>query len=206
MRISCVFFDYDGVLTADRTGSMTTCRFIRQRTGIDLDLVSSAFAKHNEALTLGLTSHVEVWPHICEDLNEDLPLSLLEEAFDSTPVNAQMFELAAQLRHECRVGIITDNKADRMRRLRTVQKLDALFDPIVVSADVGKSKSSPALFEHALSRIGLLAKQSVFIDNNSDNVAVAASTGMNAVYFDDALNDVSGLADRLYRDYGFHLR
>lgn len=206
MRIACVFFDYDGVLTTDRTGSMTTCGFISRRTGIPLDQVSAALAKHNTALTLGLMSYADVWWQICEDLHQDLPLHLLQEAFDSTPVNVGMFELAAQLRRACRVGIITDNKADRMRRLRIVQKLDAHFDPIVVSADVGKSKSSPALFEHALARIGLLAERAVFIDNDPGNVAMAASIGMNAIHFDDALNDVSRLAVRLHQDFGLHLR
>ncbi len=205
MRIGCVFFDYDGVLTTDRTGSTTTCRFLSRRTGISLDRVSAALAKHNKALTLGLTSHVEVWPQVCEDLGENLPLLLLQEAFDSTPINVAMFELGAQLRHKCRVGIITDNKADRMRRLRVVQELDAHFDPIVVSAEVGRSKSSPALFEHALAGIGLIAGQTVFIDNDARNVAVAALLGMNAIHFDDAVNDVRGLADRLYRDHDFQL-
>jgi len=205
MRIGCVFFDYDGVLTTDRTGSTTTYRFLSRHTGISLDRVSAALAKHNKALTLGLTSHENVWPQVCEDLGENVPLLLLQEAFDSTPINVAMFELAALLRHKCRVGIITDNKADRMRRLRIVQELDAHFDPIVVSAEVGNSKASPALFEHALAGVGLTAGQAVFIDNDARNVAVAALLGMNAIHFDDAVNDVSGLADRLRREYGFQL-
>jgi putative hydrolase of the HAD superfamily len=205
VRIDCVFFDYDGVLTKDRTGSVTTCRYISKNTGISLERVSAALAKHNGALTLGHTSYVEVWPQVCEDLGQDLSLRLLEEAFDSTPVNGAMFDLAAQLRRECRVGIITDNKADRMRRLRVVQALDACFDPIVVSAEVGESKSSPALFEHALAKIGLVAGQAVFVDNDPRNVAVATAVGMHAVHFEDAVNDVSGLAERLYRDYAFKM-
>jgi len=103
------------------------------------------------------------------------------------------------------VGIITDNKADRMRRLRAVQALDTVFDPIVVSADVGLSKSSPALFEHSFAKVGLVATETVFIDNDQRNVAVAASAGVHAIYFDYAMNDVDGLATRLCRDYGFKL-
>ena len=205
MRIGCVFFDYDGVLTADRTGSTTTCRYISQQTGIALERVSAAFAPHNEMLTLGRVSHDEVWPSICDVLGLDLPLSMLQDAFDSTPINAAMFELATRLGRECRVGIITDNKADRMRRLRAVQALDGLFDPIVVSAEIGMSKSSPALFEHALAKIGLAAARTVFIDNDRRNVAVAASAGLHAIHFDDGVNDVGNLAARLCRDYGFKL-
>lgn len=204
--IETVLFDYDGVLTTDRTGSLTTCRFISAATGLPLERVQSAFAVHNAALTLGRLTHEEAWPDICRALGLQLPLQVLVEAFDSTPANHAMFELARLLKARCRVGILTDNKADRIRRLRAVQRLDDTFDPIVVSAVVGLSKSSPALFEHALAAAGSQASRTVFIDNDAGNVAVAAALGIHAVHFDDARNDVAGLAADLRRRFGLGAR
>lgn len=201
MAIRCVFFDYDGVLTTDRTGSTTTCRHVSLATGIPLDQVKAAFAVHNEALTLGRTTHEEVWPDICRALGLGIPIGILQEAFDSTPVNAPMFDLARALRTQCRVGILTDNKADRIGRLRVVQALDEVFDPIVVSAEVGLSKSSHAFFGHALALACASAQETVFIDNDRGNVEVAASMGIHAIHFDDAANDVAGLAARLHREF-----
>ncbi|MFC5496770.1 HAD family hydrolase [Caenimonas terrae] len=148
--IKCVFFDYDGVLTTDRTGSVTTCGFLSKRTGIPLERIQAALVPHNRALTLGLTTYERVWPDFCATIERKLPVTLLVEAFDSTPANPAMFELAQELRTQCRLGIITDNKSDRMRRLRLRQNLDRLFDPIVISADLGCSKESVDIFEHAL--------------------------------------------------------
>ncbi|TFZ03970.1 HAD family hydrolase [Ramlibacter humi] len=198
--IACVFFDYDGVLTTDRTGSLTTCRYLSRAAGIPLDRVRAAFAVHNEALTLGHITHDQVWPDICAALGRAIPIGTLEEAFDSTPANGAMFELARAL--QCRVGILTDNKADRMRRLRATQGLDRTFDPIVVSAEAGMSKSSPGFFEHALRLAAAAAHETVFIDNDRGNVDTAAGLGIHAVHFDDAVNDIQGLVRRLQEDFG----
>ncbi len=199
--IECVFFDYDGVLTTDRTGSLTTCRYISKAAGIPLERVRAAFAPHNRRLTLGLTTHEIIWAEICAALGRELPLALLIQAFDSTPANAAMFDLAHRLRSQCRVGIITDNKADRMQRLRHVQQLDRAFDPIVVSAELGCSKESRAIFDHALDSARVEANRTVFIDNDRQNIAVASAAGLHAIYFDDSTNDVGGLTSRLRTEF-----
>jgi putative hydrolase of the HAD superfamily len=199
--IRFVFFDYDGVLTTDRTGSVTTCRYIAAEAGIALERVREAFAAHNRDLTLGRKNHEEAWPDICRQLGAPLPFRLLQAAFDSTPVNARMFDLARRIRAMCGVGIITDNKSDRMRRLRAVQGLDGLFEPIVVSADVGCSKESAAIFRIALARAGVGAEESVFIDNDAGNVRCATAAGLHGIHFDDAVNDVQALEARLHGEF-----
>lgn len=201
MLIDCVFFDYDGVLTTDATGSATTCRYVSERTGVPLARVRDAFARHNRALTLGQVTHEAMWPQICADIGCTLPLQILTDAFDSTPANEAMFSLARRLRVGCSVAIITVNKLDRMCRVTAVQRLGELFNPIVVSAAEGVSKESKTLFERALAAAGAPAKRSVFIDNDLENVSVASSCGMHAIHFDHVLNDVSGLATRLRQEF-----
>lgn len=204
--IRFVWFDDDGVLTTDRTGSLTTCRSIAAASGIPLDRVHAAFAAHNDELTLGRTTHEQAWPQICSALGAALPFGLLQRAFDSTPVNERMLALARRLRSACGVGILTDNKSDRMQRLRVVQGLHDVFDPIVVSADVGCSRHSASLFEHAALLAGVDAGECLFIDNAPENVARAESVGMHGVHFDDARNDVDALADRLAREFALPAR
>lgn len=201
MRIDCVFFDYDGVLTLDATGSATTCRYLSECHGIPFERLRNAFARHNRALTLGHVTHEAVWPEICADIGRALPIGVLTDAFDSTPVNGAMFDLARRVRSACRVAIITDNKVDRMCRVTAMQRLDQLFDPIVVSAAERVSKSSKALFERAWTAAGVQAANSVFIDNDMENIAVAAACGMQAIHFDHVRNDVDALAKRLQDEF-----
>lgn len=199
--IKAVFFDFDGVLTVDKTGSTTTTRFISQLTGIDLPLVKAAFARHNTDLTLGRTTHSEVWGELCEELGRRIDLALLEEAFESTPMNEEMIKLAQRLRSSYVVGIITDNKKDRIEYLRRRHNLDALFHSVTVSADVGSDKGGQDIFLAALHSAGVEPADAVFIDNNHDNLFVPKSLGMRTCFHDDEVNDVCLLV-RALQDVG----
>jgi putative hydrolase of the HAD superfamily len=202
MPVRAIFFDYDGVLTLDTSGSLTTNRFVSERSGIPYDRVANAFRRHNQALNEGASSYAEIWPAVCADLECDLPLDLLMEAFASTPINEPMLELARDLRRRCHVGIITDNKMDRMEYLTRHQRLRDVFDPIIVSAEVGATKTDGRIFQAALRALGVDAVDSLFIDNTASNLIAASAVGIKTVWFDEKTNDVSRLAQRLAVDFG----
>ncbi|CAN5646981.1 HAD-IA family hydrolase [soil metagenome] len=65
-------------------------------------------------------------------------------------------------------------------------KYPAMFDrfrDIVVSGDEKMMKPDPAIYRLALDRFGLRGDESVFIDDNLDNVAAAATFGIHAIHF-----------------------
>ncbi|WP_235215196.1 MULTISPECIES: HAD-IA family hydrolase [Burkholderia] len=192
--IKAIFFDYDGVLTTDKTGSLTTNKYLSKMTAVEFETLRRAFAPYNQALLVGQTTHGEIWDAICEEMHCTIDFALLEQAFLSTPTNDSMFALAHRLRHDYRLGIITDNKKDRIDCLRKSQDLDSLFNPIVVSAEFGSGKDGPAVFEHALRCLEVKPEESVFIDNNPDNLVAPRALGMGVIYHDDERNDVDKLA------------
>lgn len=201
--IKAVFFDYDGVLTTDKTGSQTTTRYLSRVTGIELSAVKDAFGRYNRDLTLGKVTHAQIWPGICSALGQELNIGLLHEAFESTPMNSKVFSLARQLKERHSVGIITDNKKDRIDHLRQFQGLLSLFDPIVVSAEVGSDKRSTEIFLIALRHAGVSPEESVFIDNNKDNLEAPHALGIKTIFHDDAKNDFQALC-RALETVGVH--
>jgi HAD superfamily hydrolase (TIGR01509 family) len=203
--IKAVFFDYDGVLTTDKTGSQTTTRYLSAVTGIELSVVQDAFRRYNEDLTLGKTTHAQVWPRICRALGQELNIRLLHDAFESTPMNSRVFSLAHQLKERYSVGIITDNKKDRIDHLKACQGLASLFDPIVVSAEVGSDKGSTEIFLLALRHAGVSPEESVFIDNNKDNLEAPHALGIKTIFHDDDKNDIPALL-RSLETLGVHAR
>ena len=205
-RIKAVFFDFDGVLTRDKTGSITTLRYLSSATGIAFDELEDAFREHNTALNLGRTTYTAIWPFVCRKLNRNLDIALLAAAFESTPINVGMLELAKNLRKTCATGIITDNKQDRMDHLKRSARLAAMFDPIVVSAEVGCDKHTPSIFERALALLAIEPQESVFIDNTASNLVPADALGMNTIYFDAEKNDIAALASTLEHVYGLELQ
>jgi putative hydrolase of the HAD superfamily len=195
--VKAIFFDFDGVLTLDRTGSVTTTRYISKATGIDDRRVKAAFARFNDDLTRGKCTHAEIWPEICRDLGANVDIAVLEDAFASTPLNHEMFALARQLSKHHVVGMITDNKQDRMDCLERLHCLSSYFHPVVVSAAIGATKTDRAIFERALELVHIDASECVFIDNALRNLAVPRAMGMIGIHFDDAANDVPRLIHEL---------
>lgn len=195
--IRAVLFDFDGVLTNDKTGSLTTTRYLSQRTGIDLSTVQAAFRRFNNDLTLGRTTHATVWEDICTDLGQAVGRHLLEEAFESTPMNERMLAIARELRSRYAVGIVTDNKKDRIDALRRLHDLPRLFDPIVVSSEVGLGKDDPGIFLVALKLLRAMPEECIFIDNNPDNLMAPKAIGIKTIYFDDAKQDFKALLTEL---------
>ncbi len=201
-RVKAVFFDYDGVVTRDKTGSLTMNRFLSARTGIAYDRVCRALQRHNRQLNDGEASYAEVWPIVCAELERDLPFDLVIEAFESTPLNGEMLQLVRELKRHCAVGMITDNKKERIDHLRRYQRLPELFAPIVVSAEVGCTKANSRIFELALACLGVRPEESVFIDNTPGNLVAPAALGMKTIYFDDEKNDVNALTRLLGTQLG----
>lgn len=190
-----VLFDFDGVLTVDKTGSQTTIDFLASETRMDQASLWSAMAPFNEDLLKGRTTHAAIWPNFCHRLGRDVDLSLLTAAFRSTRLRADVLSLAIELKSAGYIlGIVTDNKYDRMECLRLQFDLDEHFSTIAVSAACGSGKEGREIFELALSEIGLLPSEAVFIDNTQRNLIVAASLGLKTIYFDDELADAQGLS------------
>ena len=113
-----------------------------------------------------------------------------------------MVKLACELKQRYFVGIITDNKKDRIDHLKVHLGLSAIFDPIVVSAEVGSGKEAGFIFQYALRHLGIDPGESVFIDNSKGNLVAANALGMNTVYFDDETNDLPALIATLKGAYG----
>ncbi len=191
--IKAVLFDFDGVLTTDKTGSLTTTRYLSAHTGIELSRVQSVFRRFNDDLTLGRTTHERTWAELCRALGQEVSIGALREAFESTPLNARMLGLARRLHAGRAVGIVTDNKKDRIDCLKQLHDLPSLFDPIVVSAEVGVGKEDPKIFLAALHRLGIDPHECIFIDNDRENLVAPGSIGITTIHFDDERQDFDGL-------------
>ena len=200
--IRAILFDFDGVLTTDKTGSVSTIRSLSLEAGIGEEALWEAFAPFNERLLHGQTSHAAAWPEICERLGRHIDPLLLVKAFDSTPISHDMLHYAAALKTRYATALVTDNKADRMVRLTERHSLDSIFNPILVSAEHGSGKDHPSIFERALEVLEVAPKQCVFVDNSQRNLVAPASLGINTVYFNDAVDTAQSLGELLHSRYG----
>jgi putative hydrolase of the HAD superfamily len=73
----------------------------------------------------------------------------------------------------------------------------ALFDAVVISAEVGMRKPEEEIFQHAARTLGLEPAECVFIDDIGANIAAAQACGMTGVHHTDAVTTAAALQDLL---------
>jgi putative hydrolase of the HAD superfamily len=80
--------------------------------------------------------------------------------------------------------LATNQHAYRRAIMQDERGYGAWFDQTFYSCDVGLAKPDPAYFRAILGSLGLPASSVLFIDDNVDNVAGAASVGLRAEVYD----------------------
>ena len=188
-----VFFDFDGVLTTDKYGSVSIAKFLAQRTGLSADVIRKAYQAHNSGLLRGEIEHAQMWDAFCASLNVDMPIEWLTDAARETPLDSEMLALVQELRGHCKTGMITDNPASRVEEIVEIHNLRGLFDVVSVSGAVGSRKNQPLIFEQTLKAVKLAPEECIFIDNTAANLIVPAAMGMKTFFFDDEIRDMAAL-------------
>ena len=97
------------------------------------------------------------------------------------PVEADMRALVDRLRAGKRVklGLLSNANRGFTERLRA-RGVAALFDDVIVSADVGLAKPDPAIFRLAAERLGIEPDACLMIDDQAQHVEGARAAGMRA--------------------------
>lgn len=95
---------------------------------------------------------------------------------------------------------LTNWSAETFPLIRDIYPVFGEFDGIVVSGEEHLLKPNVAIYHCLLERYNLQPEESIFIDDNADNVAAAKAVGMESVRFADAATLVQQLAE-----YGIEL-
>jgi len=187
--IKAILFDFDGVLTIDKTGSTTITNYISSVCDIPLEKVRASYYKYNKQLLLGDTTHQVIWKDFCNDLGQDIDYSILIDSFRYTNLDDKMIALVRKLKERYCIGMVTDNKCDRINTILEHNSLNQYFDVVAISAHLHSSKNSKDIFEYVIDTLGVSANECVFIDNTEKNLVIPKQMGMATILFDDENRD-----------------
>ena len=187
--IKAVLFDFDGVLTIDKTGSTTITNYIANTCNIPLDNVKTNYYKFNKQLLLGETTHQEIWQDFCKSLGQNVDYDILLDSFRETRLDEKMITLVQELKERYLVGMVTDNKYDRISTILDYRVLNQYFDVVAISACVHSGKDSRNIFDYALNMLNVSANECVFIDNTEKNLIIPKQMGMSTILFNDDNRD-----------------
>lgn len=188
--VGAVVFDYGGVLTTPVRDSIAAWL---DRDGIDPDSfsrtlkswLSRSASKGTPAhrLETGELSVAEFDRLLAAELvhvdgSPVSPDGVLDALFAELRTDPAMFDLAGELKTlGMRVALLSNSWGNTY----PWAKINALFDPVVISGQVGMRKPDPDIFEHLLGLLGLRADEAVFIDDAEPNIEGAARLGFRTV-------------------------
>lgn len=195
--IKAILFDFDGVLTVDKTGSASITKYISEKCGIPLEVVKASYGKYNKALLDGSIVHQDMWEEFCQDVGERIPYEVLTESFIATPLDEEMIALVKQLKEKYFIAMVTDNKADRINTVLREKNLAPWFDFVAVSAELHMGKESREVFDFVARQLGVSADECVFIDNTEKNLTIPNKMGMKTILFDDQNRDIEKFRAKL---------
>ncbi|MEY9895512.1 epoxide hydrolase-like predicted phosphatase [Catenulispora sp. MAP12-49] len=108
--------------------------------------------------------------------------------------NAEMAEYWRARRAEgYATAIISNSFVGAREREEEAYRFSELTDLIVYSHEVGLKKPDAAIYELCLDRLGLPAREIVFVDDYEPNCVAARDLGMAAVLFEDTAQAIRDL-------------
>jgi len=194
-----ILFDLDGVLTVDATGTTSIIKYFDSEVKIDKDIFTKAYRKYNSDFLYGRLKHTDVWESICLEIGKEIDIQVLYDSFIATPIDFEILGIAKSLKAKGYiVGIVTDNKSDRIEYISNEHNFNEIFDVIVISDTIGSGKKEHKIFEETLRQIELNYEDCILIDNNNENLVIPSSEGMHTIYFDHNKRDIKKLKEQLY--------
>ncbi|MBQ4561979.1 MAG: HAD family phosphatase [Clostridia bacterium] len=144
-----------------------------------------------DRLDAGTIEDDEVTNGFLSRLPKELHQAALD-AYNNWIINLQptpgMCELVQELKNKGgRIFLLSNtsvNLYENYHRSPWMKELFAIFDGLIVSGVIKKTKPNREIYEYALDTYGLCASETIFIDDNEKNIEGCRACGMEGYLFD----------------------
>lgn len=184
VMIKAVIFDFYGVIISDD---------LWQFSGVDKQQDGDIFHRLANEVNRGDLS----WTSFRKELAAASHKSLQEvdALYSQFRVDRELIAFAKSLSLQYKIGLLTNANRGHIDDVMRNLGLEALFDSIVVSADIGVVKPQPAIYKAILKDLEVDPEEAVFIDDTARNVDGAISLGIHAILY----QDLAGLQRQLQK-------
>lgn len=194
MKIKAVFFDFGGVI--QRTEFQAPRQQLAQRFGMEYDdidniVFNSPTAKQATVGELAVEKH---WDAVAKRLkvSKNEIAAVESEFFAGDVIDHSIVEYLRSLRPRYKTGLISNAWSD-MRGYLVRQKLDEVFDTLIISAEVGVAKPEAKIYLLALEQAQVEPEAAVFVDDVPANIEACEALGMQGILFRDPLKAMNEL-------------
>jgi putative hydrolase of the HAD superfamily len=167
---------------------------------LPFDAFVQRYWRHRRAYDGGLPA-AEYWARVLDglgDLRGNTISHLIEtDALSWSDFRPAVWDIAARFRAGGgRTAMLSNGVPEIISRVRAERSLEEWFDVVIVSCEVGCSKPDPAIYHICLERLGVPAREALFVDDRLENLEAAAAVGLGTFHFRGD-RSVQGLRDQL---------
>ena len=185
-NFKAIGFDYGGVIAGISGPEFN--RRISILLGIEQKTFQDVYFKFNYLLNNNILSRQEFWKKIAEELGVPEKYNNVIKFIEALPhheLNEQVINLVGRLRiNGYKVGLLSNNDIETANKFKE-NGLSEHFDAVVVSAEVGYSKPHFKAFEILTERLGVKAKELIYIDDSEKSLINAEEIGFQPILFSD---------------------
>ncbi len=142
---------------------------------------------------IGQATDAQVWQDVARklNLNDEIMNDLIADFWSCEQIDAELVQFAQSLRPRYKTAILSNAGSGAREAMTQKFQLDAVFDPMIISAEEGLAKPDARIFHLATQRIGIAPDEAIFIDDRLENVQAARSVGMRGVQFQDTTQAIA---------------
>ena len=190
MSLGALILDYGNVLSYPQREHWP--RTMAAQVGAATEAFRRAYWQHRDLYDTGLPA-AEYWRRVLATLGRASLSSDHASVIDRliqmdvaswTEYREDVWALALSFRlGGGRTAFLSNGVPEVMTRIRADRALEAWFDVVVVSCEVGVAKPDSMIYEICLSRLGTTPEKALFVDDRMENLEGAARVGIPTFHF-----------------------
>ncbi len=196
MIVRAIFFDLGGVVV--RTEYQAPREHLAERLNMTYEelcrIVFESDSSHKASI--GMITTDAHWEAVTRRLGR--PVSdarrIREEFFAGDVLDIGLVDFIRSLRPRYKTGVISNAWPD-LRDYLVEKRVDDAFDALVISAEVGIMKPEFGIYQLALDKLGVSAREAAFVDDTPRNVEAATALGMHGILFKEPMRALSDLKE-----------
>lgn len=197
-KINAVIFDMGGVFL--RTNDQAPRTALAKDFGLTRFQLEEMVFNTDSAIqaTFGKISQEEHWVSVCNLLNipEEKQLHFQEEFWRGDSLDHELIDFLGTLRPERRTGLLSNAWSGTREMLSVKYHCRDVFDVEVFSYEIHLAKPDKAIYEYILARLQTAPQETIFLDDNEENIISACEMGIQGIRFrthDQAIRDIQAL-------------
>lgn len=174
-KIENIFFDFFGVISCEVTKLWvdTYCKSAN---------VEDEIRNNSVKVDMGQIGEDELFTYFA-NISASTKDIVIEQFISLAKINHDLVEYIKDLKNHCKIYLLSNACGPFLRRILKRNNLEALFDKIYISSEIGKIKPNADFYNYVLSDLSITPSNAIMVDDRYVNIEGANNLGIKGILF-----------------------